>query len=105
MIEHTMWTSNIVLAEIVWRPPHFWAISLVILAMYIQQTGRMCLSFFYNIGDWPNSLDCTDLNQCGARRDAVLCRLCYIHTYKISRDSILNFSRQIFQWETEIICI
>ena len=28
--------------------------------------------------DWPNSLDCTDLNQCGARRDAELCRLCYI---------------------------
>ena len=26
---------------------------------------------------WPNSLDCTDLNQCGARRDAELCRLCY----------------------------
>ena len=27
--------------------------------------------------DWPNSLDCTDLNQCGARRDAELFRLCY----------------------------
>ena len=27
--------------------------------------------------DWPNSLDCTDLYQCGARRDAELCRLCY----------------------------
>ena len=26
---------------------------------------------------WPNSLDCTDLNQCGVRRDAELCRLCY----------------------------
>ena len=25
--------------------------------------------------------DCTDLNQCGARRDAELCRLCYIHVY------------------------
>merc|ERR1740129_1222945 len=32
------------------------------------------MKFFYN---WPNSLDCTDLNQCGARRDAELCRLCY----------------------------
>ena len=29
------------------------------------------------IMDWPNSLDCTDLCQCGARRDAELCRLCY----------------------------
>ena len=29
------------------------------------------------LGYWPNSLDCTDLNQCGARRDAELCRLCY----------------------------
>ena len=28
--------------------------------------------------DWPNSLDCTDLNQCGARRDAELCCLCYM---------------------------
>ena len=28
---------------------------------------------------WPNSLDCTDLYQCGARRDAELCRLCYKH--------------------------
>ena len=27
--------------------------------------------------DWPNSLDCTDLNQCGVHRDAELCRLCY----------------------------
>ena len=25
----------------------------------------------------PNSLDCTDLNHCGVRRDAELCRLCY----------------------------
>ena len=28
---------------------------------------------------WPNSLDCTDLNQCGVRRDAELCPLCYKH--------------------------
>ena len=35
-----------------------------------------------HIGDWPNSLDCTDLNQCGARRDAELCRLCYKQTNK-----------------------
>ena len=26
---------------------------------------------------WPNSLNCTDLNQCGVRRDAELCRHCY----------------------------
>ena len=25
----------------------------------------------------PNFLNCTDLNKCGARRDAELCRLCY----------------------------
>ena len=30
-----------------------------------------------HIGDWHNSLDYTDLNQCGARRDAELCCLCY----------------------------
>ena len=35
-----------------------------------------------HIGDRPNSLDCTDLNQCGARRDAELCRLCYKQTNK-----------------------
>ena len=29
---------------------------------------------------WPNSLDCTDLNQRGAHRDAELCRLCYKQT-------------------------
>ena len=30
--------------------------------------------------NWPNSLDGTDLNWCGARRDAGLCRLCYKQT-------------------------
>ena len=30
--------------------------------------------------DWPNSLDCADLYQCGARRDAELCRVCYKQT-------------------------
>ena len=34
----------------------------------------------YNIGDQPNSLVCTDLNQCGAHRDTELCRLCYKQT-------------------------
>ena len=34
------------------------------------------------IGDWPKSLDCTDLNQCGAHRGAELCRLCYKQTNK-----------------------
>ena len=33
--------------------------------------------------DWPNPLDCTDLNQCGACRDAVLCRLCYIQSFEM----------------------
>ena len=38
------------------------------------QTSSESFDFF---GYWPNSLDCTDLNQCGVRRDAELCRLCY----------------------------
>ena len=37
----------------------------------------------YRRGDWPNSLDCTDLNQCGVRRDAELCRLCYKQTNRL----------------------
>jgi hypothetical protein len=36
---------------------------------------------------WPNSLDCTDLNQCGVRRDAELCRLCY----KLERTLIVGY--------------
>ena len=39
------------------------------LMFYISRT-------FLN-SPWPNSHDCTDLNQCGVRRDAELCRLCY----------------------------
>ena len=36
--------------------------------------GSWCRAFpIQHIGDWPNSLDCTDLNQCGARRYAELC--------------------------------
>ena len=33
-----------------------------------------------HIGDWPNSLDCTNLDQCAAHDDAKLCRLCYKQT-------------------------
>ena len=39
---------------------------------------------------WPNSLDCTDLNECGARRDAELCRLCYKQTNKPLSSPILK---------------
>ena len=39
---------------------------------------------------WPNSLDCTDLNQCGVHRDAELCRLCYKNSYE---------SHGHFDWE------
>ena len=39
----------------------------------------------YAKATWHNSLDCTDLNQCGARRDAELCRLRYIHTYMLAQ--------------------
>ena len=46
----------------------------------IVGSGSWCRAFpIQHIGDWPNSLDCTDLYQCGARRDAKLCCLCYIH--------------------------
>ena len=31
----------------------------------------------YQRVEWHNSLDCTDLNQCGVHRDAEFCRLCY----------------------------
>jgi hypothetical protein len=33
------------------------------------------------MNNWPNSLVCTDIYQCGARRDAEFVSLCYIHTY------------------------
>ena len=54
----------------------------------------------------PNSLDCTDLNQCGVRRDAELCRLCYKHFFwvkPISPSSFLlprhkNIFFSYFQW-------
>ena len=44
-------------------------------------------SIFYHLVDtlffdWPNSLDCTDLNECVARHDTKLCRLCYKQTNK-----------------------
>ena len=33
------------------------------------------------LGNWPNSLVCTDIYQCGARRDTELCpSVTYIHT-------------------------
>ena len=34
----------------------------------------------------PNSLDCTDYNQCGVRRDAELCRFCYKRGVKFSEE-------------------
>ena len=40
------------------------------------------------------SLDCTDLNQCGIRRDAELCRLCYKQTNKTQ----LCFVHPIFRF-------
>ena len=40
----------------------------------IVGSGSWCRAFpIQHIGDWPNSLDCTDLNQCGVRRYAELC--------------------------------
>ena len=41
----------------------------------------------HNLNGRPNSLDCTDLNQCGVRRDAELCRLCY----KLERTLIVGY--------------
>ena len=44
-----------------------------LLILWTQFLRWVLWQFF----DWPNSLDCTDINQCGVRRDAELCRLCY----------------------------
>ena len=46
-------------------PKLFWTVQIVFVIPKSLWSG------------WPNSLDCTDLNQCGVRRDAELCRLCY----------------------------
>ena len=39
---------------------------------------------------WPNSLVCTDIYQCGVRRDAELCRLCYKQTNKTSDNCVFS---------------
>ena len=52
-----------------------------------------CLHFFdlTTFYDWPNSLECTNLNQCGARRDAELCRLCYKQTLQKNKRGVSGY--------------
>ena len=58
-------------------------------------SGYGLVTFSFKI-DWPNSLDCTDLNQCGARRDTELCRLCYKENlYLLEKQNKDNFVKKI----------
>ena len=53
----------------------------------------------YNkIGDWHNSLDCTDIYQCGVRRYAVLCSSVRNHLKAKFRMYFAQPSFCIFEW-------
>ena len=55
----------------------FYYVNYVNVNYSVKNSTVDCKNFLWVSRYWPNSLDCTDLNQCGACRDAELCRLCY----------------------------